>query len=117
MADTGHLCTLADLDASGAKGVTLGTLPHIREIVVVQTPHGPRAYANRCPHMYSTLETFPDRFLDESKDHLVCSTHGARFRVEDGYCVSGPCQGFSLESVSIKLDGTSVTLTIGDGTG
>jgi nitrite reductase/ring-hydroxylating ferredoxin subunit len=110
MPEATHLCTLADLDATGAKGVTLGTLPHIREIVVVQTADGVRAYANRCPHMYSTLETFPDRFLDETREHLVCSTHGARFRASDGYCVSGPCQGYSLEPVAIRIEGSSITL-------
>ena len=116
MADDEHLCALADLDATGAKGVTLGTLPHIREIVVVETARGVRAFANRCPHMYSTLETFPDRFLDETREHLVCSTHGARFRVEDGFCVSGPCQGYSLEPVSIRLEGSNVKLANGGGT-
>jgi nitrite reductase/ring-hydroxylating ferredoxin subunit len=109
------LCSLADLDATGAKGVTLGTLPHVREIVVVQTVDGLRAYANRCPHMYSTLETFPDRFLDETRAHLVCSTHGARFRVDDGFCVSGPCQGYSLEAVAIRIEGASVLLAAESG--
>ncbi len=110
MTETTHLCTLADLDATGAKGVTLGTPPDVREIVVVQTADGVRAYANRCPHMYSTLETFPDRFLDETRKHLVCSTHGARFRVTDGFCVSGPCQGYGLEPVAIKIEESSVML-------
>jgi nitrite reductase/ring-hydroxylating ferredoxin subunit len=116
MAEGAHLCTLADLDATGAKGMALGTLPHIREIVVVRTVDGVRAYSNRCPHMYSTLETFPDRFLDEAREHLVCSTHGARFRVQDGFCVSGPCRGYSLDPVTIKLEGSRVMLSSGDGT-
>lgn len=116
MADGKHLCTLDDLSATGAKGVTLGVLPHIREIVVVQTADGVRAYANRCPHMYSTLETFPDRFLDETRDHLVCSTHGARFRMQNGYCVSGPCEGYSLEPVAIRLEGSRIILADGTGT-
>jgi nitrite reductase/ring-hydroxylating ferredoxin subunit len=116
MAQDTLLCTLADLDATGATGVTLGTLRHIREIVVVQTADGLRAYANRCPHMYSTLETFPDRFLDETREHLVCSTHGARFRVQDGFCVSGPCQGYSLKPVAIRTEGSRVMLAGGSGT-
>jgi nitrite reductase/ring-hydroxylating ferredoxin subunit len=116
MAEGMHLCTLADLDATGAKGVTLGTPPHVREIVVVQTADGVRAYANRCPHMYSTLETFPDRFNDETRAHLVCSTHGARFRVTDGFCVSGPCQGYGLEPIVIRIEGASVLLAADGGT-
>jgi nitrite reductase/ring-hydroxylating ferredoxin subunit len=52
------------------------------------------------------LETFPDRFLDAERRHLVCSTHGARFAVTDGYCVSGPCRGAWLRQVAVEvLDG------------
>lgn len=35
--------------------------------------------------------------------HLLCGTHGALFRPQDGYCVSGPCVGDSLEPVPISL--------------
>ena len=104
------LCSFVDLERTGAKGLTLGQPPDGREIVVVQTIDGVRAYANRCPHMYSTLETFPDRFLDEGREHLVCSTHGARFRVADGTCVAGPCKGDSLERVDVIIDGPHILL-------
>lgn len=110
MTDRRVLCTLQDLARTGAKGVTIGSPPDVREIVVVQTELGVAAYANRCPHMYSTLETFPDRFLDVERAHLVCSTHGARFRVSDGYCVAGPCQGDELERVPVVVDGPDVLL-------
>ena len=106
------LCTLADLAATGAKGVAIGPATDPRRIVVVATPAGIRAYANRCPHMYSTLETFPDRFLDADRRHLVCSTHGARFRVEDGLCVEGPCVDYELEPVAITIEGEAVRLAL-----
>jgi nitrite reductase/ring-hydroxylating ferredoxin subunit len=35
---------------------------------------------------------------------IVCSAHGARFRIEDGLCTSGPCHGESLEAVPVRLD-------------
>ena len=76
----------------------------------MQTVNGVLAYANRCPHMYSTLETFPDRFLDEDREHLVCSTHGARFRVADGLCVAGPCKGYSLEPIDVVIEGLEILL-------
>lgn len=104
------LCTLIDLARTGAKGVTLGQPPNEREIVVVRTVEGVLAYANRCPHMYSTLDTFPDRFLDESREHLMCSTHGARFRIADGLCIIGPCEGHSLEHVDVVIDGSDILL-------
>jgi nitrite reductase/ring-hydroxylating ferredoxin subunit len=104
------LCALGDLEATGAKGVTLDPLSDPREIVVVQAPPGIAAYINRCPHMFATLETFPDRFLDETRQHLVCSTHGARFRIGDGVCVAGPCLGDGLEPVAVRLEGGDIIL-------
>ncbi|MEE8263379.1 MAG: Rieske (2Fe-2S) protein, partial [Gammaproteobacteria bacterium] len=38
----------------------------------------------------------PDQFLDETGNLLQCATHGALFRIEDGFCVAGPCTGASL---------------------
>ncbi|MFT8244233.1 Rieske (2Fe-2S) protein [Roseomonas sp. BN140053] len=60
-------------------------------------------YVNSCPHLGLPLEPLPDRFLDRSGTAVVCSTHGARFRVADGFCVSGPCTGDSLERVPAEL--------------
>jgi len=108
------LCRLADLDPTGAKGVGLEIGGRWREIVVARGTGGDiRAYANRCPHLEVTLEARPDRFLDEHGAHLVCSMHGARFRVDDGACVWGPCEGQALEPVDIVVAGG--VLMLGDG--
>nr|WP_206667727.1 Rieske (2Fe-2S) protein [Roseomonas nepalensis] len=61
-------------------------------------------YVNACPHLGIPLEPLPDRFLDGAGRHVVCSTHGARFRAEDGFCVSGPCAGDSLEAVPVRIE-------------
>lgn len=102
-----ELCRLGDLDATGAKGITL---ENGRPVVVIQTDEGPRAYLNICPHMGATLEMFPDRFFDETGDHLLCTIHGARFRKRDGACVSGPCLGRSLRAVPIMVDGDRIVM-------
>ena len=56
-----------------------------------------------CPHVGSPLDWAPDRFIAFDGFHLLCGTHGALFRPEDGYCVSGPCAGASLERVMVRL--------------
>lgn len=61
------------------------------------------AYVNSCPHIGLPLEPVPNRFLDRKKELIVCAAHGARFRVEDGECVSGPCLGDVLEAVPVTL--------------
>lgn len=54
-------------------------------------------YVNRCPHVGTPLDWIEHEFLDRNGRHIVCATHGARFRIEDGVCVAGPCQGDELE--------------------
>ena len=61
----------------------------------------PDEYA--CPHIGTPLEIQPDRFLDQSGQHILCSTHGALFQVEDGLCVAGPCVDEKLTPVAIDI--------------
>jgi len=35
---------------------------------------------------------------------IVCATHGATFRPEDGYCIAGPCAGDRLEPVAVRVE-------------
>ena len=62
------------------------------------------AYRNLCRHLPMALdEREPRKLWDASKSHLVCNSHGARFRPEDGLCVSGPCKGSHLKEVPISI--------------
>ena len=102
------LCRRADLAATGAKGVTLDDG---REIVVVETPAGARAYVNSCPHGGTPLETFPDRFLSADRAELICTTHGARFLVGSGLCVLGPCKDRFLAPLALDEQGDELHLS------
>jgi nitrite reductase/ring-hydroxylating ferredoxin subunit len=104
------LCRLADLAATGAKGITIGARPAVREIVVVLDGSVVRAYVNSCPHAYSKLEFIPDTFLDAERQDLECTVHGATFRIGDGHCVSGPCKGDQLTKVPVEIRGDEVHL-------
>lgn len=104
------LCRLADLEATGAKSVSRGRWPEVPDIVVVRDGDAVRAYENACPHIGTPLETVPDRFLDQERAHLVCTIHGARFRVSDGFCVRGPCRGDALKAVAVVVAAGEVRL-------
>ncbi|WP_431281008.1 Rieske (2Fe-2S) protein [Humitalea sp. 24SJ18S-53] len=65
-------------------------------------------YVNACPHVGLPLEMQPNRFLDGRKEKIVCTAHGARFRIEDGVCIAGPCLGDELEAVAHQLDADGV---------
>ena len=51
------------------------------------------AYLNRCTHVAMEMDYEPDRFFDDSGSWLLCSTHGAVYRPDDGGCAGGPCRG------------------------
>jgi len=76
-----------------------------RSIFVVRTKKGFYAYENRCPHRGTPLNWLPDKFLTFDNELIQCATHGAQFRIEDGFCVWGPCEGDCLEKV--KIHGTN----------
>jgi len=97
------LCRCEDIVEGAARGFVIGAGLDRRDIVLVRMRGVLLAYLNSCPHQSTPLETFPDTFLNEDGTLFVCSTHGARFRVEDGYCVSGPCVGKSLASIPYEV--------------
>jgi nitrite reductase/ring-hydroxylating ferredoxin subunit len=60
------------------------------------------AWLNICPHAGRRLDWAPGRFLVD-QGQLVCAAHGARFEMEAGLCVAGPCRGSSLVPVEVAL--------------
>jgi naringenin degradation protein FdeD len=104
-----HLCSLQDLATPDAKGFTFGEGLERFDMFVVRTKNGCTAYVNACPHAFTPLETFTDKFLTRKKDQILCTTHGALFNLEDGFCTSGPCAGKSLVTIPIHIkDGALV---------
>ncbi len=69
-------------------------------------------YRNSCPHLGTPLNWEEDRFLDPDGDLIQCATHGALFRIEDGYCLSGPCAGANLMAVPFLIVDGMVTLQL-----
>ena len=98
------LCRTDEIAEGQARSIIIGEGANRRDIVVVRKGGKIFAYVNSCPHQAMPLETFPDKFLNEDRTLFVCSTHGARFRVEDGFCISGPCEGKALVSLPLSLD-------------
>ena len=107
-ADGGHvLCAIDDIPDPGGKGFTLAGRP---PFFVVRTGDRVRGYLNTCPHQGTPLDWKPDTFLSYDKSLIQCSTHWARFRIEDGECVAGPCLGKSLGTIAIRNHGGTVVL-------
>jgi nitrite reductase/ring-hydroxylating ferredoxin subunit len=73
-----------------------------REALVLLGGDGePRAYLNRCRHLPIPIDGGSKRYLTERGEHLLCGTHGALYRLDDGVCVAGPCLHLALEKLPI----------------
>lgn len=61
------------------------------------------AYVNRCCHVPMTMDWIDNRFFDESKQFILCATHGACYEPDTGECVSGPPLGKVLTRVPVEV--------------
>ena len=104
-----YLCKIADIGETG-KEVSLDG--NSTRNFIMLFPHAGtfRAFINVCPHQGRSLNHAPDQFLFSPEKLLVCSHHGARFELDSGECVDGPCRGARLRPVKISLSGDSVWL-------
>ncbi len=73
------------------------------------------AYVNRCAHVGTPLDAWPNEFFTEDGRHLICATHGAVYLPETGLCVAGPCPGASLTSLPVSVEGAEVVISCPEG--
>lgn len=97
------LCRLDELPDPGARGFSVQTRAGSLALFVVRDGKILRAYVNRCPHRGTPLDWQPDQFLDPETGDILCATHGARFGIEDGACLAGPCRGRGLDPVKVEV--------------
>jgi nitrite reductase/ring-hydroxylating ferredoxin subunit len=99
-----RLCELNALPQPGARGFDLqgrGT----DDLFIIRCGDLLRAYRNSCPHWPgASLPWRRDAYLDGNAEHIVCHGHGARFTLENGLCVRGPCEGQALEAVPLRIE-------------
>jgi nitrite reductase/ring-hydroxylating ferredoxin subunit len=104
------LCTLAELEATGGRGFTVGEGDRPLRGFIVRTATGVAAYVNTCPHAGHPLNFRPDKFLTPDRNLIICASHGALFARDNGLCIAGPCPGRSLTPVPIEVVGGYVLL-------
>ena len=116
------LCRLSEIEDGEARGFTLtgegageaGPATDADELLIFVVRQGDRAYGyrNSCPHQGTPLNWSVDwggasgegRYISADRGNILCATHGAEFRVEDGFCVWGPCAGYHLRAALLSQD-------------
>jgi nitrite reductase/ring-hydroxylating ferredoxin subunit len=81
------------------------------EVFVVRQEEKFYGYVNYCPHAGTPLNWSGDRFMTFDKKYILCATHGAEFRIEDGHCIAGPCTGDWLAPLDLRLEDGNLVLT------
>lgn len=105
------LCAIADIPDGGSEGFFTETSDGRLLYMVVRTGDAVFVYKNACPHTGMPLDFQPGKFLTKDGSMIQCSTHGAKFQIEDGVCVSGPCMGDRLEAVAFEVRSGDIFLT------
>jgi nitrite reductase/ring-hydroxylating ferredoxin subunit len=108
------LCRIADIPDGGARGFAPPP-GGFTGLFALRRGDLLRVYVNACPHLGISLDWAPDRFLAADGSRIVCSTHGAEFRLEDGLCTSGPCLGERLQQVMIEIKDGCILVAEGAG--
>lgn len=101
LADTA-LCHLDDLPDGASRGFDPQAVGRDTMFIVRQGDqlHG---WRNACPHINGAPMAWrKDAYLSADRQQIVCYAHGARFEIDSGLCVLGPCLGQRLEPVSLR---------------
>lgn len=106
-----RLCRLQDIEERGCREFVLCLDEgHEQPIFLIRVGPQVYGYVNSCPHTRVALNWQAGLFLNLERDYIQCGTHGALFRIEDGYCVRGPCSGQSLRPVRLGITGEGLVM-------
>jgi nitrite reductase/ring-hydroxylating ferredoxin subunit len=110
--DKKFLCHKSEIEENKARGFALADDDE-QDLFVVRRDDQFYAYRNSCPHTGVSLNWQPDQFMDLDEFYIQCSVHGARFQVEDGLCIWGPCLNLSLPRLELIIEDEKVYLAPG----
>ncbi|HEY2661484.1 MAG TPA: Rieske (2Fe-2S) protein [Caulobacteraceae bacterium] len=105
-----RLCALAEIADPGSRGFTFRVDDRLFAGFVVRRDGRLVGYIDRCPHAGMPLALAPNRFLTRDGDLILCSAHGALFRITDGLCLGGPCAGKALSPWPVRVQGGAVVI-------
>ena len=113
MGEMTQICRREQLSDPGSRGFSVQHQGRLVDGFVVMRDGEFYAYRNSCPHTGSPLDWVEHQFLDLDGALIQCATHDARFLIDTGECVFGPCPGTRLEALEIRVEGGEIYL-VGD---
>ena len=104
-------CPVVELPPGRTAKFRLRCGERLIEAFLINHAGGFHAYVNRCPHVGTPLDLWPNEFLAEDGRTLVCATHGALYEPTTGHCTAGPCAGDTLTALPLHREGDVVVVT------
>lgn len=101
---------LAEIPEGRAKEYTFGVGIAAFRMFVVRKGDEAYGYVNMCPHYSLPLNHRPDQFLTRDGSKIMCTQHLALFRIEDGACLDGACEGRSLDPIPLSVQGGQIII-------
>lgn len=98
-----ELCRVDEISEGSSRGFSADDTKSTVDIFVVNRDGQFYGYINSCPHTGAPLEWMPNQFLSLDGTEIQCALHGARFTIEHGDCVMGPCVGQRLSSIPLEI--------------
>ncbi|QBR71992.1 (2Fe-2S)-binding protein [Beijerinckiaceae bacterium] len=103
------ICAASNIEPGTAKAFSLFRVNDTGEhrpfpiVIVRKNAKEFFGYVNTCPHEGLWLNVGAGTFFDAERKFLKCGRHGAKFEIETGLCVDGPCKESSLQPISLAV--------------
>ncbi len=104
-----ELCSIDEIPLDSSRGFSAHETGSTVDVFVIHQDDQFYGYINSCPHTGAPLEWMPHQFLSLDATEIQCALHGARFTIDKGRCVMGPCVGQSLTSIPLKIKNDHIT--------
>jgi len=111
MSGTEWRCFLGDVPPGRTAKFRLQCGPRALDAFVINHDGRYRAYVNRCAHVGTPLDLWPNEFTSEDGRTIVCATHGALYDPDTGDCTAGPCAGDQLTPLPLRREGEVLVIT------
>jgi nitrite reductase/ring-hydroxylating ferredoxin subunit len=103
-----RLCAVDDIPDDGSAAFVAEIDDRKIAVMAIRKNGNVFVYENECPHVGAPLDFRPGEFLTDDGENIICSTHAALFRIEDGECIDGPCFGDRLTQINVEVRDGSV---------
>jgi len=98
------ICTLSDLEDGIGTEFVFGVGKKPFRMFIIRKGEAVWGYVNACAHFGVPLNPGKGHtFLTKDGSNILCQVHYAKYAIEDGSCVSGECDGDSLQAVPLII--------------